>query len=264
MNPGRVFPFRLPLTQPRLRLICVPYAGGSASLYRPWRALVAHAIDVCAVELPGRGVRSGEPPVSDMTSLCDGLAAAIEPLLDGVPLAVFGHSMGARIAFELAHRFDGRVAHLFASGSPAPGDRSRYGASGDRRPTSQLSDDDFKQRLRELGGTPPEVLADAGLMARVLPVVRADFTLIERYQVAPQTRVSCPITVFAGVDDPGTSPATAAAWELRTTAACRLVELDAGHFFLDSHRAELFRELGRDLAAASVASRGRRIRAAAP
>jgi medium-chain acyl-[acyl-carrier-protein] hydrolase len=261
MTGSRVFPFRLPLAQPRLRLVCVPYAGGGASLYRPWRELVAHAIDVCAIELPGHGVRFGEPPISDMTGLCDGLVAAIEPLFDGVPLAVFGHSMGARIAFELAHRFDGRVAHLFASGSPAPGDRSRYGASGDLRPTEQLTDDDFKQRLRELGGTPPEILADDELMARVLPVVRADFVLIERYQVAPQTRVSCPITVFAGVDDPGASPVAAAAWGLRTTAVCRLVELDAGHFFLESHRAELFREIGRDLATASVASRGGRIRA---
>lgn len=258
----RIFPFRTPPAQPRLRLICLPYAGGGAALYRPWRALAGHAIDVCAVELPGRGVRFGEPPISDMASLCDGLVAAIEPLLDGVPVAVFGHSMGARIAFELALRFDGRIAHLFASGSPAPGDRSRYGAAGDRRASAQLDDRAFKQRLRELGGTPPEVLDDPELMARVLPVVRADFTLIERYQAAPQARVSCPITVFAGVDDPGVSAASAASWTLRTTAACRLVELDAGHFFLDSHRPALFREIGRALAEASIASRSSRFRAA--
>jgi medium-chain acyl-[acyl-carrier-protein] hydrolase len=262
MTHSRIFPLRRALAQPRLRLVCVPYAGGSATLYRSWRDLAASGIEVCAVELPGRGVRFGEPLVSDMTSLCDDLVTAIKPLFDGVPLAVFGHSMGARIAFELAYHFEGRVAHLFASGSPAPGDRSAYGASGDRRLTAQLSDVDFKHRLRELGGTPPEVLADAELMARVLPVVRADFMLIERYQVAPQRRVSCPITVFAGVDDPGASPATAAAWGLRTTATCRLVELDAGHFFLDSHRVELFREIGRDLAGVSVAPRARILRAA--
>jgi surfactin synthase thioesterase subunit len=251
MKPSRVFPFRRPLAQPRLRLVCLPYAGGSASLYLPWRQcpeLLAPAIEVCAVELPGRGVRLGEPPVSDMTALCDGLAAAIEPLLDGVPLALFGYSMGARIAFELARRFDGRVAHLFAAGSAAPGVRPRYGPSGDRRPTAQLTDDEFKQRLRDLGGTPSEILDDAELMARVVPVVRADFVLLEQYRVEPQSRVSCPVTVFSGIDDPGASPIAAAAWELRTTAACRIVELEAGHFFLDSHRDLLVREIGRDLA----------------
>jgi medium-chain acyl-[acyl-carrier-protein] hydrolase len=248
MTPSRVFPFRRPLAQPRLRLVCVPYAGGAASLYRRWRGLVAPTIEVCAVELPGRGVRLGEPPISDMAALCDVLAAAIEPLLDDVPLALFGHSMGARIAFELARRFDGRVAHLFAAGSPAPGVALGFGPSDDRRPTAQLTDDELKQRVRELGGTPAEFLADDELMAHVLPVVRADFILIERYRVEPEARVACPITVFAGVDDPGASPIAAARWELRTTAAFRIVELAAGHFFLDSHRAQLLREIERDLA----------------
>jgi medium-chain acyl-[acyl-carrier-protein] hydrolase len=253
-----VFPFRRPLAQPRLRLVCFPYAGGSAAVYRRWPALVAPEIEVCAVELPGRGVRFSEPPISDMSTLCDGLATALKPLCDGVPLAMFGHSMGARIAFELTCRFDRHVLHLFASGSPAPGVRPRYGASGDARPTAQLSDADFKQRLRELGGTPPEILADDDLMARVLPIVRADFVLIEQYQVDPQSRVSCPVTVFAGVDDSRASPVVAAAWKLRSTAACRVVELDAGHFFLDSHRDPLLREIDRDLA--TPASRDPRAR----
>jgi surfactin synthase thioesterase subunit len=84
-------------------------------------------------------------------------------------------------------------------------------------------------------------------MERVLPIVRGDFVLVERYHVDPSIRVSCPITVFAGVDDPGAHPAAAAAWQLRTTSSCRLVELDAGHFFLDSHRAQLIGEIARDL-----------------
>ncbi len=86
-------------------------------------------------------------------------------------------------------------------------------------------------------------------MARILPIVRADFVLIEDYRVEPRTRVTCPVTVFAGVSDPGASPSAAAAWELCTSAACRMVELEAGHFFLDSHRSDLLREIRRDLAA---------------
>ena len=248
MNPRRVFPFRRARPQPRLRLLCVPHAGGSASLYRRWTEPLAPAVEVCAIELPGRGVRFGEPLISDMTALCDDLVTAIEPLLDGVPLAVFGHSMGARIAFELVRRFDGRVVHLFVAGSPAPGVALRYDASSERRPTSELTDDEFRQRLREFGGTPPLILDDHHLMARALPILRADFVLTERYRVEPQARVSCPVTVFAGTADVSTPPPTIAAWELRTTAACRVVELDAGHFFLDSHRAQLLREIAYDVA----------------
>ncbi len=249
-NPVNVFPFRKQLAQPRLRLVCLPYAGGAASLYRAWPTRLAPEIDVCPVELPGRGVRQAERPVPDMAALCDSLIPAIEPLLDGTPLALFGHSMGARIAFELAHRLDGRITRLFASGSAAPGVRPRYGAAADARPSAQLSEADFKQRLRELGGTPTEILDDDELMARVLPVVRGDFVLLERYHVDPSTRVSCPITVFSGRADRNASPASAPAWAPRTTSTCRIVEVDAGHFFLDSHRDDLLREITSDLATA--------------
>lgn len=248
MNVAKTFPFRRRVSRPRLRLLCFPYAGGAATLYRTWPDLLAPTVDVCPVELPGRGVRFAEPAIHDMTRLCDGLAATIEQLFDGVPVALFGHSMGARIAFEIARRFDGRILHLFASGSPAPDTRSRQGAPSGHKPTAQLTDAELKQRLRDLGGTPPEILADDELMVRALPVVRADFMLIEQYRAEPRSRVSCPITVFAGMDDPGASPSAAATWQLHTSAACRVVELEAGHFFLESHRALLIREIGHDLA----------------
>src|SRR5262245_46733711 len=102
MNPAKVFPFRRKVVEPRLRLLCLPFAGGASSLYRSWpRALPS--IEVWPVELPGRGARMDEPPCADMTELCDGLSAAIDQVAD-LPLALYGHSMGARIAFELARR----------------------------------------------------------------------------------------------------------------------------------------------------------------
>src|ERR1700755_1894421 len=169
MPPVRVFPFRHPMTQPpRMRLFCLPYAGGSAALYRPWLSRLAPDIDVVPIELPGRGTRLAELPTSDMKLLGDALVRAMEPFFD-VPIALFGHSMGARIAFELAHRFDGRIVHLFASASLTPGTMPRYAAGPDRRPTVQLDDDEFKQRLIAIGGTPAEILADHELMARILP-----------------------------------------------------------------------------------------------
>jgi medium-chain acyl-[acyl-carrier-protein] hydrolase len=244
-NFVKAFPFRKAPARPRARMLCFPYAGGGASLYRAWPQRLGPAIDVCPVELPGRGVRMLEPPIDAMSALCDGLAAMIEPLLD-VPTVLFGHSMGAQIAFEIALRLEGRIAHLFASGSPAPGATSSA-QTCDHGSTAQLSDADLKQRLRKLGGTPPPILEDPELMTRILPIVRADFALIESYRPAPQARLSCPITVFAGLDDAG-AWSSATSWELRTRGRCRVVELQAGHFFLDSHRDALFREIGCDLA----------------
>src|SRR5262245_156411 len=117
MNLAKLFPFRRAVGQPRLRLLCLPYAGGTASLYRQWPDGLPSAIEVCPVELPGRGVRLGEPPSSDLSRLCDDVIAAIDEL-PGLPMAVFGHSMGAKLAFELARRLDDRIVYLFASGSP--------------------------------------------------------------------------------------------------------------------------------------------------
>jgi medium-chain acyl-[acyl-carrier-protein] hydrolase len=246
MNPTKVFPFRGNVADPRLRLLCFPFAGGASSLYRAWpRALPS--IEVWPVELPGRGVRADEPSCSDMTELCDGLVAAIDQVED-LPLALYGHSMGARIAFELARRLSGRVVHLFVSGSQPPGVRPRYGGK-DIRPTEQLTDAELiAQRIVPLGGTPPEILAEPDLMQRALPIVRADMVLLDGYRVDPEARTACPITVLAGLHDPIAPPAVAAGWQRRTAAAWRMVELDAGHFFLDSHRADLIREIVRDLA----------------
>jgi medium-chain acyl-[acyl-carrier-protein] hydrolase len=249
MNLAKIFPYRRLVTAPRARLVCLPYAGGAAALYRTWASGLPSAIDVCPVELPGRGARMGEPLIADMTPIADHLAAAIGELPDNLPLALFGHSMGARIAFEIARRLDGRVAHLFASGSPAPGMRRDVSLS-DPRPTAELSDDEFRQRLRELGGTPRQILEHDELMALVLPTVRADFILIEEYRADPDARLSCPLTAFAGADDPGAAAGDPAmiAWRQRTTGPSRIVGVDAGHFFLESHRADLLREIAHDLA----------------
>jgi surfactin synthase thioesterase subunit len=244
MNLAKVFPFRRNVVDPRLRLLCFPFAGGASSLYRAWsRALPS--IEVWPVELPGRGVRADEPPVTDLTELCDGLVAAIEQVAD-VPLALFGHSMGARIAFEVARRLGGRVVHLFASGSQPPEVRQRY-RDGDTRPTAQLTDAELTRRIVALGGTPQELLAEDELMQRALPIVRADLVMIEGYRVEPEARVACPITALTGLHDPIAPPLVAAGWQRRTMAGWRMVELDAAHFFLDSHRAEVIREIVRDL-----------------
>ncbi len=252
MNLAKIFPFRRVLPAPRLRLLCLPYAGGAASLFRAWaeplEQLVA-GVEVCPVELPGRGVRTAEPQVRDMKRLCDGLFEAIELLAgDGVPLALFGHSMGARISFELACRLGPRVRHLFASGSAAPEMAPRLGGTPGGKTISQLTDEEFRLRLRGLGGTPREILDDDELMARAMPVVRADFVLVERYRAAPHAQVTAPITALRGASDAMVEPADAERWQLRTSAAFRLIEVPGGHFFLDGQRDLVLREVASDLA----------------
>jgi surfactin synthase thioesterase subunit len=249
MNLAKIFPFRRLVAAPRLRLVCIPYAGGAAALYRSWAKDLPSTIDVCPVELPGRGLRLGEPLITDMGAMAEHLAAAIAELPGNVPLALFGHSMGARIAFEVARRLERRVVHLFASGSPAPGMR-RDLFLDDPRPTAELNDDEFRRRLHHLGGTPRQVLEHDELMAHVLPIVRADFVLIEAYSADPDARLSCPLTAFAGAQDPGAAEGDPAmvSWRQRTTGKSRIVGVDAGHFFLESHRADLLREVAHDLA----------------
>jgi medium-chain acyl-[acyl-carrier-protein] hydrolase len=249
MNLTKIFPFRKPIASPRLRLLCLPYAGGAASLYRSWINELGTSIEVCPVELPGRGVRMAEPPLRDMTRLVDSLADAIELLFDGVPMALFGHSMGARISFELACRFPGKVVHLFASGSAAPDIPPRLGAMPRAKPIAQLSDAEFQVRLRELGGTPSVILDNEELMVQVLPVVRADFILVERYRAAPQAQINAPITALRGMDDHGISIGDTERWQLRTTAAFRCLQVPGGHFFLDLQRELVTREILRDLGA---------------
>ncbi|MEZ4362898.1 MAG: alpha/beta fold hydrolase [Kofleriaceae bacterium] len=249
MNLSKIFPFRRPDAAPRLRLVCLPFAGGAASVFHPWINLFGPAIEVCPVELPGRGVRMAEPPLRDMRRLCDALLEPLEHLHGGLPLALFGHSMGGRIAFELAQRLGDKVVHLFASGTAAPDVAPRLGGGPGAKPIAQLDDAEFLARLRELGGTPVEILEDEELMARVLPVVRADFVLVERYRAAPHAQVAVPLTVLRGSHDPGVSAANAERWQLRTSAAYRHVEVPGGHFFLEPQRAMVISEVLRDLAA---------------
>jgi surfactin synthase thioesterase subunit len=247
MRVDKHFPFRRSVPSPRVRLACFPYAGGSAALYRRWPHLADPAIDVWPIELPGRGLRLDEPLAHDMMTLCDQLAAALEPRCVDAPLALFGHSMGARLAFEVARRLDARTVHLFASGSPAPNSWPLLGGPDRRRPTAELTDAEFLQRLGDLRGTPPELLSDHAVMRKALPIVRADFQLVEAYRPDPEARVACPITVFAGAQDLEASRSHVAAWQQRTSATLRIVEVDAGHFFLESHCMLLLQEIARAL-----------------
>lgn len=214
----------------RMQLLCFPYGGGTTAAFRPWQERLAGSIRLHVPRLPGREARHGEPAIEDMAVLIDALAATfpVEP-----PYAMFGHSLGAIVAFELARwlRSAGRPApvHLFVSGSPAPDLRRRLDLG-------ELPSDELWAKLRALDGTPASVLDSPDLRELVEPMLRADFLLSDRYAYTEQPPLSCPMTVLRGADDPGVSIAQAAGWARHTSGSCAIEAFDGGHFFIASAR----------------------------
>lgn len=222
-----------PNPRARLRLFCFPYAGGGALAFRGWAHALPAWAEVCAVRLPGREGRIREAPLTRVSAVAEAAAGALLPHMD-VPFALFGHSMGAFVAFELARRLrrDGGPApsRLFVSGCRAP-------HIPRRRPTTyDLSEQEFLGELRRLNGTPPQVLSDPGLMRVMLPLLRADFEASETYAYSPDAPLDCPITAFGGSDDPVAPRADVRAWCEHTSAPFTLKVFSGDHFFLHAEQ----------------------------
>lgn len=215
----------------RVRLVCFPHAGGSASYFHPVSAALAPSVRVEAIQYPGRQDRHSErcvDRIGDLAGLiCQVLAAAGG---GDVPVAYFGHSMGAVLAFEVARLIEAQggaaPALIFASGRRAPG---------------TLRDESVHKRdnagviaeMRSLGGTDSRVLGDPELLEMVLPAMRADYRAIETYRCEPGAVVSVPIVVLTGDNDPKTTLDEARAWEQHTTAGTELRVFPGGHFYLE-------------------------------
>ncbi len=198
-------------------------------------------VEICPIQLPGRDDRKADPPYRRMTDLVRDLAAAIEPLAD-LPFAFFGHSMGARVSFELARTLQQLGAptplHLFASGSRAPHIPS---AGPDLH---DLTDTELIEELRRIGGTPEDFLNDAATMAALLPVLRADFEVLETYAFAGDDRIDCDITAFRGAADPCASREGTDAWADLTAARFAHKTYPGNHFFLMPHGRAILTETG--------------------
>jgi medium-chain acyl-[acyl-carrier-protein] hydrolase len=242
----RWLPTVRPWSRAGLRLFCLPYAGGGASVYREWAGALGDSVEVCPVQLPGREARFGEPAFTRIGPLVEALADALGPHLDR-PFALFGHSLGALVAFELARRLrrSGRPgpSHLFVSGCRAPQVRRA------ERLVHTLPDAAFRQELRRLGGTPAELLANDELMDLVLPTLRADFALCETYEYADGFPLPCPVTALGGRDDGAIGRDDLEAWRVHTTARFAAHVLPGDHFFVRSARARVLAEIRRALGA---------------
>jgi len=229
--------------QAGFRLFCFPYAGGSASIYRLWGERTAN-LEVCAVELPGRGLRLSEQLYTGMEPLTEAMLKAIEPMLDK-PFAFFGHSMGALIAFEVARLLKRtclrQPTQLFLSGHGAPHIRS------DKKPVHLLEEKEFVERLKTLNGTPLEVLQNEELMEFVGPIIRADFAITETYSFRAGEVLDCPITVFNGVHDADVSFYDLAQWRSYTYGAFQTSLFPGDHFYLHGHYDKLCRLIEQQL-----------------
>lgn len=228
----------------RVNVFCFPFAGGGASFFRGRVAFAPPGVSLCGVQLPGREERMGERPYTDMRELVAAAADALVPHL-GAPFALFGHSMGALVAYELAQELRARRApvprHLFVSGCPAPhiGDEPVYG----------LPEEEFVTAIQRFGGLPPEVLQSPDLLRLLLPRMRADLTVTGTYRGSVSSRppLECPITAFTGRDDQLVSVDGVAAWRDYTTGPFRMEVFGGGHFFIAEQAATVFGRVGEGL-----------------
>jgi len=228
-----------------VRLFSFPHAGAGAGSYRTWvEPLRTSGVAVCSVQLPGRETRFGEPPYTRLEPLLDALVPALAPYLD-VPFALFGHSLGALLAFALTHalRAHGlpQPLELHVSGRVAP-----QRTDPDRR-LHELSERELVAELRALGGLPRAVLDDPGLLALQLKVLRADLAINETHGYAPEPPLDVPITAWAGAADPVADEPSMRAWAQQTRRRFRARTLPGGHFFVSTASGELLALLAADL-----------------
>jgi len=225
-----------PLQAPRLRLFCFPYAGGDANVFRAWAASMPAGVEVIGVQYPGRGMQRPDAAIAR----CDRMVARLErdllPLLDR-DFVFFGHSNGALISYELArslaprhHRFQRH--HFFSARVPAhlPTGRPKM---------SLLCEPDFIRELGNMGGTPPEVLADSRLMVQIAPRLRADFAIGEFYVFQPGRLLDCGITTMRGAEDHLVSAHAVQRWSELASGAAEHHVIPGNHFFVNSHRASV-------------------------
>jgi medium-chain acyl-[acyl-carrier-protein] hydrolase len=226
------------------RLFCFPYAGGSSVVYHNWAKSLPEFVDVIPVQLPGRGMRLNTAPLTRMDGLTEQLSPVLAEYFDR-PFYFFGHSMGALIAFELAHalriRYGVEPEALFVSGRQPPSVPER------ETEIHRLPKDQFVARLRLLNGTHPDLLEDEEILELFLPILRADFELVHTYSLRSRVKLKCPIQAFGGSRDPEASEEIIRQWRDFTSGPFSMEIFDGDHFFIHQQRNQLLACLSRAL-----------------
>lgn len=248
VEPSRQFNrwITCPLPNPAAtrRLFCLPFAGGGASVFRGWGQSLPQ-VELCPIQLPGRENRLSEPSFTAMGDLVERLADEILPFTDK-PFALFGHSMGALVSFELTRALRRRGAPmpstLFLSAVRAAHLPLR------REPLHGLDDAAFLAAVQRFGGTPGDVFQHQELVELILPTLRADLTVCDGYRFEPDAPLDCPFVLYAGRQDREATPTDIEPWGEHTTRGARLRIFPGDHFFLRSDRDLLMRAMASALA----------------
>ncbi|MGX1566044.1 thioesterase II family protein [Streptomyces sp. NPDC055506] len=226
-----------------VQLVCLPHAGGSASFFRPVAQALNPGVEVLSVQYPGRQDRHNEPMIDTIDRLADQVSRAVTRTVDR-PFALFGHSMGATLAFEVAVRLEraGRFAErVFVSGRRAPS------CSRDER-VHRRDDAGIIAELRELSGTDQRIFGDEELMRMILPALRNDYRAVETYVWASDHRLRSPLTALTGDEDPKASHDEVRAWSAHTEGDFEMKRYPGGHFFLIDHAPDVIGVIGERLA----------------
>jgi medium-chain acyl-[acyl-carrier-protein] hydrolase len=233
-----------PIASPRIRLLCFPHGGGSASTFHRWVTGLPKEVEICAIEFPGRGRRLLETPPVSIEEIVVALTERFHPYQD-IPFALFGHSLGALVSFELARRLRAmniQPVHLFVSGRAAPQ------LPDPETPIRHLPIPEFVEAVRDrYQGIPDEILHDAEMIDLLLPALRADIAMNETYQYADGPLLECPISAFGGHQDRSVTTKELAAWRDQTSGAFRLRMFPGDHFFIHSAREAFLRAVAEDL-----------------
>jgi len=227
-------------------VLCLPFAGAGASAFRRAQEYPSQTARIVPLQLPGREERFAELPLTDAVAAVDDLLPVALDLVAGSErVAVFGHSLGAVLAFELAHRLrrlpQPDLVRVFVSGSPGPWTRREVRATG-------LSDEDFLRQVRGFAGYSHPALEHPELRDMLLPTLRADVEMHENYLAQPGDTLDVPITSIRGSEDELVSREQAAQWQAATSAGCQSREVPGNHMYLVDSPAELVRLMDSELA----------------
>ncbi len=234
-----------PNPQARLRLFCFPCAGGVASAYSAWSNNLPADVEVCSIQLPGRGSRLMERPFTRLPLLVQTLIPILQPYLN-IPFAFFGHSMGALLCFEVARQLRRQnlpsPVHLFACSCPAPQ------ISIPSPPIHVLPDTAFVAELRHrYNAIPQPILENNELMQLFLPSLRADFAMMGTYVYTTERPLDSPITVFGGLQDSAISYDELEAWRIQTHSSFTMQLFPGGHFFLHAPKSSFLQALSQQM-----------------
>ena len=245
---GRLASIAKPNPAACLRLFCFPFAGGSAHFFRSWADELPPdlqpKIEICGLRFPGHEMNRSEPLFTRLAPIVE----TLRPVVAGppaVPFAFFGHSMGALVSFELARDLRRRKMptpmHLIVSGHRAP-------QLPDPHPKlHRLPDPEFLATLRKYGGTPEAVIENAELVQLFMPVLRADFAVVESYAYKPEAPLDCSITALGGVEDARVTRDELSAWQAQTAQSFSVRMFPGDHFYLRSLHSQFLQVLGQDL-----------------